>query len=183
MSIVDIADSKPTPKPVVIFGSAIDLAHGLLREWSSNNKALREDCEEAYKFLIKTLESPPKERNFIDEYFFLRKINKHRRSLRKFVEELRFITVEIEDLIGNASFLKAGLKSKIKNKKQFDDAIIRFKEFTIMLLNITTYIANKVEVEGNFAAELALMKEVRPHISAGYYDVEVYRQVGAFYFK
>ena len=38
MSIVNIADTPPAHKPVPVFGSAIELAHGLIREWIDENK-------------------------------------------------------------------------------------------------------------------------------------------------
>ena len=45
MSIVNIADTPPAHKPVPVFGSAIELAHGLIREWIDENKLLRDKCD------------------------------------------------------------------------------------------------------------------------------------------
>lgn len=184
MSLVNIADTPPAPKPVPVFGSAIDLAHGLLREWIDENLSLRIKCDRAFAFIFDVLNTPPKERNRFEKYLFNYHLKRHRRHLTEMINDLRYIGTEIEDLVGTASYLKAGLKSKIKNKKQFDDVIVEYREITIMLLGITQFLKWDTRVENNFQCELELMKQVRSEVMKfrGFYEA-LYEKIGRFQFK
>jgi hypothetical protein len=184
MSIVKIADTPPAKKPVPVFGSATDLAHGLIREWIDENLPLRSKCDKALVFIYDVLASPPVERNRLEKYLFNYRLKRHRHHLTTMVSELRYIATEIEDLVGTASYLKAGLKSKIKNKKQFDDAIVEYKEITIMLLGLTQFLKYNVSFESNFQYEISLLDQVRSECMKfrGFYE-SLYERVGRFEFK
>lgn len=182
MGIVNIAESEKTPKPVVYFGSAIDLAHGLIREWIDSNQELRRECDKAFQFFFNTLGSPIKRRNKIERYFYKREIKKHRKNLNLLIVDLRFINDEIDNLIGHSAYLREGSKMKIKNKKQFDDALIEYKEITIMLLGISMFLSYDNEVDGNFIAEKEILKQIRPTGLIGYYQ-NMYAKVGRHQFK
>ncbi len=183
MSIVNIADTPPAHKPVPVFGSAIELAHGLIREWIDENKLLRDKCDLALVFIYDVLGSPPAERNRLDKYLFNYRLKRHRRHLTQMVSEFRYIATEIEDLVGTASYLKAGLKNKIKNKKQFDDVIVEYKEITIMLLGLTQFLKYDITVESNFSTEKELLDLVRSESKFRGFYATLYEKIGQFKFK
>lgn len=183
MSIVDIATAPTAPKPAPVFGTATDLAHGLIREWIDANTPLRLKCDLALAFIYEVLGSPPVERNRFEEYLFNYRLKRHRHHLTQMVSELRYLSTEIEDLMGTASYLKAGLKSRIKNKKQFDDVIVEYREITIMLLGLTQILKHRIRTTSNYEYERGIMDQVRSESEPqGFYEA-LYKKIGLFDFK
>lgn len=183
MSIVNIADTKAAPKQVAAFGTVRDLAHGLIREWVDANRDLRDDCDSAMSFIFDVLTAPPVERNRLASYIYHFRLNRHRRKLRAMMAELRYISTEVESLIGNATFLKAGLKNKIKNKKQFDDVLEEYREITSMLLGITMCLKHERNQATSWTYEIEVIAQLKAEsMNRGFYEVLLLK-IGLFEFK
>ena len=183
MSIVQIAAEEPAHKPVPVFGSAIDLAHGLVRVWVDSNQDLRSESDKALKFIFDLIGSPLIERNRFEKFIFNYRLKKHRETLTQMLVSLSYVELQIEALIGNASFLKAGIKNKIKNKKQFDDVIIEYKEITIMLLGLTQFLKYDISHPSMYVCEKNILSQVISESKLRGFYVNLYAKIGNFNFK
>jgi len=157
---IDTKDNSTTKKPI-IFGSAIDLAHAFNREWAIKNLKLLNKTDKTLQFIYFEIVNKNTDRNFFEKYIFKKKIEKARFILNLYIRELRVLFNEIEALIGFNAYLREGKKSKIKNKKVFDDHITERREIAIMLLGLLTFLGSNQVKNLDFDNEKKIMKEIQ----------------------
>jgi hypothetical protein len=157
---IDIKDNTQTKKPIV-FGSAVDLAHAFNKEWAINNLKLLSKTDKTLQFIYYEVVNKNADRNFFEKYIFKKKIKKSRTILNLYIRELRVLINEVEALIGFNAYLREGKKSKIKNKKVFDDHITERREIAIMLLGLLTLLGVDQVKELDFDNERKIMKEIQ----------------------
>lgn len=159
---IDIIDNgHPAVKKPVIFGSAIDLAHIYNKEWAINNFDLLVKTDEAFDFIYSEILIKKTKRNLLENFIFKRKVKQARFSLNLFIRELRGLVCEVEALIGFNSYLREGKKSKIKNKKVYDDHITERREISIMLQGLLLFLDTNQACEIDFSNEISIMEEIR----------------------
>lgn len=163
MSIVKLGtidNNQLAVKKPIIFGSAVDLAHIFNKTWVDNNLALLLEMDVAFSFIYKELVIK-KEKNFFERFMFKRNIKKTKLTINSYLHELRSLVSEIEALIGFNVFLRSGNKSKIKNKKVFDDHVSEHREIAIMLQGLLLFLETTEFAEIDFSNEIQIMDELQ----------------------
>lgn len=161
MSIVKIETqgNKSLKEAKPLFETAKDLAHFHIKEWAETNHLLCAEVDLAMDLFCCTVGTQEK-RNFIREYFFRKKLKQARKNLVLFVREIRSLVLEVEALIGFQTSFKEGKKSRIKNKKVFDDMITDRREIAIMLQGLLLLIETQQYKELDFKNELDIVRNL-----------------------
>lgn len=168
MSIVKlntIENSNLAAKKVIMFGSAVDLAHIFNKEWAINNLLLSNNTDRALLFIHQEITNRNKDKNFFQKFIFKMKIKKARKALNLFIRELRDLVNEIEALVGFNTYLREGKKSKIKNKKVFDDFVAERREIAIMLQGLLLFLETEKASDIDFSNEIIIMNEIMKETS------------------
>ncbi len=132
MGIVKIDNEKAVEVAKPHFHSILDIAESVNVQWASTNLDLCHDMDNAMGF-IRNEVLEPKERNAFKRFKFHRDYKKHTKTIQLFQRELTFLSTLIESMVGAPSFMKSGIKIKMKNKKLFEDRLIEYREITAML--------------------------------------------------
>ena len=169
MSLIKVLEETVKEEKVIpLFNTAADLARALTLSWSQTNADLCNKCDEAMIFIKKSIPVDTN-RNSLSAYLFEHKLKKYRKNLIDLQRELQFLSNEVESFIGFNTYMKAGVKSKFKTKKVFDDKLIEVREITAMLVGILT-LSNVVNIEYQFTHELDIIKELTKEEGKFYYQ-------------
>jgi len=159
MSNIEIQEKEEIKKKVKpLFESALDLAISCNQQWSLKNLHILLKLDDCINFILDD-HLFKKKRNLIQKFFYKRKIKDYKDTADKFSRELLYLQIEIENLIGPAMFRRAGLKNKIKNKKEFDDKVIEYREITVMIGGILSININ--ETDYDFENEISILNQIK----------------------
>jgi hypothetical protein len=186
MAFIEVKTSH-TPKAAPVFGTATDLAHGLISSWVFNHLDDLHQCDIILAFYHDEVLNANK-KNFITKKITVRKLTKYQKHLHHVLISLQFLRVEIDALIGHNAYLQAGIKMKIKNKKQFDDILIDVKEITIMLAGLLLFLKKDLDndelqlASSVYANELEILSTITSNYSIQYYQ-SIITKLNSFIFK